>query len=200
MASKNIPKARENDLVVQELKDEVLIYDLKINKAYCLNETSAAIWTLCDGRNSISDISRKLSNRLKQPVTDDLVYLALDQLKTDDLLSKSDELEIKFNGLSRREAIRKVGLASMIALPIIASLVAPTAAMAQSPGSNLCEEVECPYAQNACQNDAVCDPRTGDCVYTNKPDGTICDDNDISTTGDVCMNGVCVGKQVVNPE
>ncbi|HZH35571.1 MAG TPA: hypothetical protein VEX64_12070 [Pyrinomonadaceae bacterium] len=43
MASKNIPKARENDLVVQELKDEVLIYDLKINKAYCLNETSAAI-------------------------------------------------------------------------------------------------------------------------------------------------------------
>ena len=194
MASKNIPKARENDLVVQELKDEVLIYDLKINKAYCLNETSAAIWNLCDGHNSVSDISRKLSNRLKQLVTDDLVYLALDQLKTDELLSKSDELEIKFNGLSRREAIRKVGLASMVALPIIASLVAPTAAMAQSPGSNLCEEIECPFAQTQCKLDGVCDPATGNCLEPNRPDGTPCDDGDANTSGDVCINRVCVGK------
>jgi hypothetical protein len=133
MASKNNnPKGRENDIVVQELKGEVLLFDLNTNKAYCLNQTSALVWNLCDGESSVSDISRKLSQQLKQPVTEDLVWLAVDGLKKDDLLEHSEELTIRFDGLSRREVIRKVGFASMIALPVIASLVTPTAAMAQS--------------------------------------------------------------------
>jgi hypothetical protein len=41
MQSNINPKSRQNDLVVQELEGEVLIYDLSINKAYCLNPTSA---------------------------------------------------------------------------------------------------------------------------------------------------------------
>jgi hypothetical protein len=109
-----------------------LIYDLTINKAFCLNPTSAIIWNLCDGNNYVSDITNQVSKQLKQPVTDDLVYLALDQFKTDNLLSDNEEIKIEFSGLSRREVIRKVGFASMIALPVISSLVAPTAAMATS--------------------------------------------------------------------
>jgi hypothetical protein len=132
MASKNNPKARENDIVIQELKGEVILYDLIIDRAFCLNEISALVWNLCDGSSSVSDITEKLSKQLKQPVTDDLVWLALDQFKTDNLLSDNQEIEIKFDGLSRREVIRKIGFTSMIALPLISSLVAPTAAMAQS--------------------------------------------------------------------
>jgi hypothetical protein len=97
-----------------------------------LNQTSALVYQLCDGKHSVSDISRELSRKLKQPVTEDLVWLVIDQLKQDNLLSNSEELNIKFDGLSRREVIRKVGFASMIALPVISSLIAPTAAMAQS--------------------------------------------------------------------
>jgi hypothetical protein len=138
MASRNNnPKARGTELVVQELKDEVLIYDLNINKTYCLNPTSAIIWNLCDGNNSVSDITNQLSKQLKQPVTDDLVYLALDQFKEENLLLDNQTVEIKFDGLSRREVIRKVGFASLIALPVISSLVAPTAAMAAS-GAAVC--------------------------------------------------------------
>ena len=38
MATKNNPpKCRKNDIVTQDLKGELLIYDLTINKAYCLN-------------------------------------------------------------------------------------------------------------------------------------------------------------------
>jgi hypothetical protein len=133
MASKNNnPKARETELVVQELKDELLIYDLTTNKAFCLNQTSAAIWNLCDGNNSVADITKQAGKKLKQAVTDDLVWLALDQFKADNLLDSNQKIEIKFDGLSRREVIRKVGFASLVALPVIASLVAPTAAMAQS--------------------------------------------------------------------
>jgi hypothetical protein len=132
MANENKPKSRDTELVVQELKDEVLVFDLHTNKAYCLNPTSTMIWNLCNGQSSVSDITEQLSKKLTQPVTDELVWLALDQFKKDDLLSNGKDLEINFAGLSRRQVIRKIGFTSMLALPVISSLVAPTAVMAQS--------------------------------------------------------------------
>lgn len=135
MGASSKPTARQTEVVVQDLKGEVLIYDLKINKAYCLNETSALVYNLCDGNHSVSEIRESIARKLKQPVTEDFVWLAIDQLKEDNLLENASEIEVKLKGLSRREAIRKVGLASMIALPLITSLIAPTAAMAASAGS-----------------------------------------------------------------
>jgi hypothetical protein len=132
MGSKNNPMARQTDVVVQKLKDEILIYDLLIHKAYCLNQTSAIVYQLCDGKHSVSDVSKELSKKLKSTVSEDLVWLAIDQLKQNNLLAESAGVEVNFNGLSRREAIRKAGLASMVALPLISSLAAPTAADAQS--------------------------------------------------------------------
>ncbi|MGI8545320.1 MAG: PqqD family protein [Aridibacter sp.] len=130
--SKSNPISRNKELVIQELKDEVLIYDLKEHKAFCLNETSALVWQACDGKKSVTEISQSIGGKLNKPVTEDLVYLALDQLKNDNLLANPKEIIPNFNGLSRREVIKKVGLASMIALPVISSLITPTAAMAGS--------------------------------------------------------------------
>lgn len=126
------PKSRRANVVVQDFENEVLIYDLAKNKAYCLNQTSALVWQNCNGNNSVSDISRELSRKSKIDVSDEVVWLALDGLKRDDLLEEGDEFEIVFNGLNRRQLIKKVGLASMIALPVISSVVAPSAAAAQS--------------------------------------------------------------------
>lgn len=142
MESKNNPKSRENDLVIQELKSELMIYDLKINKVFSLNETSAMIWNLCDGKNSVTDISGQLSKKLKQPVTDDLVWLAIEQFKSDDLLANNTEVATKFDGLSRRQVVRQIGLTSVIALPMIAGIVAPKAAAAASnPSSAACATI-----------------------------------------------------------
>lgn len=132
MESKNILKARQEDIVVQELENELLIYDLRTDKAFCLNETSALIWQTCDGTKSVSEISREISEKVNSPVSENLVWLALDQLSKDDLLSDRQPVVSKFDGLSRREIIKKVGLTSMVALPLISSLVSPRAAMAQS--------------------------------------------------------------------
>jgi hypothetical protein len=129
------PKVRQDNIVTQESNGELLIYDLMLHKTYCLNQTSAMVYQLCDGDNSVSAIRESVAHKLKQPVPEDLVWLALDELKRNNLLADSNEIEINFNGLSRREMIRKVGLASMITLPIIYSLIAPTAAIAQSVGS-----------------------------------------------------------------
>jgi Coenzyme PQQ synthesis protein D (PqqD) len=136
----NYPKSKIENIVVQDFENEVLIYDLTINKAFCLNSTSAKVYQLCDGRNSIVDIAELLSRQLNEPITEDLIWLALDGLKKENLLEKSESFEINFNGLNRRQVIKKIGFASMIALPVIASVVAPSVAMAQSLGgvSALC--------------------------------------------------------------
>ena len=126
------PKTRSENIVVQEMENEILIYDLKENKAFCLNETSAMIWQLCDGKHSVAEMSLSLSKKLNQPMNDDLIWLALDNFKKDNLLEDNEQLEINFSGLNRRQVIKKIGFASMIALPIVSSVIAPSAAMAQS--------------------------------------------------------------------
>jgi hypothetical protein len=131
---KPYPASRKEDIVVQKLEDEVLIYDLKENRAFCLNETSALVWQMCDGNKSVTEISQAISQKLKSPATEDFVWLAIDQLKKENLIANSEEIVPDFNGLSRREVIKKVGLGTMIALPLISSLVAPTASQAASAG------------------------------------------------------------------
>ena len=44
MKSQNNPRRRKDEIIVQELNGEVLIYDLKSNKAICLNEVSSLVW------------------------------------------------------------------------------------------------------------------------------------------------------------
>src|SRR6188508_2700941 len=106
----NLPKSRESEVVVQEFEKEILIYDLKTNKAHCLNKTSALVYQLCNGKNTVAEISNLISKKLNQPVTEDLVWLALDGFKKDNLLEQSEQFEINFSNLSRRQVIRKIGL------------------------------------------------------------------------------------------
>jgi hypothetical protein len=126
------PKSRKDSLVVQELDGEVLIYDLQNDKAFCLNMTSATVWQACDGSRNVSDINDFVGEKLNSKSNEDLVWLALDQLKKEKLIENHSELNNRFEGMSRREVVKKVGLASVIALSIVASLVAPLAAHAVS--------------------------------------------------------------------
>lgn len=145
----NKPISRKANIVVQDLKDEVLIYDLTINKAYCLNQTAGLVYQLCDGKRTVAEISDLMSKELKTLVSEDFVWLAVDGLKNDGLLDNGSEVTNHFVGVSRREAVKRVGLASMVMLPLISSMVAPSAVMAQSaycvvgrcykPDTNICE-------------------------------------------------------------
>lgn len=127
----NFPLSRSENIVVQDLQNELLIYDLKINKVYSLNETSSAVWRECDGQSDLEQISIKVSLKLKQTISKDIVRLAIHQFKKENLLENGLEI-VEFEGISRREIIRRAGLASAVALPIISSLIAPTAAMSAS--------------------------------------------------------------------
>lgn len=129
---KNKPLSRKSNLVVQEVNGEVLIYDLNNGKAFCLNSTSALVWQACNGERSIAEINDFVSRQLNSPVNDDLIWLALDQLKEENLIENKTELNSKFEGLSRREVIRKVGLTSLAAIPVLMSITAPVAAQTAS--------------------------------------------------------------------
>lgn len=154
MKNSQFPVARKNGLVVQEMPDEVLVYDLDTNKAHCLNQTAAFVWKSCDGKNSVSDIARLFESNDGNRVTEDFVWLAIDQLSENKLLDQ--EIKSNFHGQSRREVIKKIGLASMIGLPIIASLVAPPNAWAV--GSCACiTPPGCP-PQTTCPNTTNCNP------------------------------------------
>lgn len=147
-AMRKLPKSRDENIVVQNLETEVLIYDILMDTAYCLNETSAKVFNHCDGKTSFDELKQKFK------LTDEVIYLALDELKKHNLLV--EEYASPFAGMTRREAVRRVGLTTFAALPLIATVVAPTAANAAS--GNTCTTGICIAAgQNVC---AGCANRT----------------------------------------
>jgi len=160
MKSPQFPCARKAGLVIQDMPDEVLVYDLDTNKAHCLNKSAAFVWRSCDGKTSISDIARLFEIQTGDKVSDDFVWLALDQLNENSLLES--EVKASFAGKSRREVIKKIGLASVVALPIVASLVAPKSAMAAvscacvTPGDCI-TQTGCPSTAN-CNGSGRCAP------------------------------------------
>lgn len=125
-----IPKARSKGLVIKRLADEVLVYDLETNKAHCLNTAAALVWKHCDGRKTVTEIAASLERHTLEPFTEEMVWLALNQLERFSLLQGSVKLPLNASGMSRRELIKKLGLAGAVSLPVIVSIVAPEAASA----------------------------------------------------------------------
>ena len=125
------PLARKQRLILKELPDELLVYDLDRNTAHCLNETARAIWNLCDGHSTATEIASKLAKQTGGPVAEDLVWLALDQLDRDQLLADKLVLPAQVARISRRTAVKRIGSAAL-ALPLVYSITAPTAAQTGS--------------------------------------------------------------------
>jgi hypothetical protein len=129
LSEEALPKARKNDLVMRQIPGELLVYDLKRHKAYCLNETAAAVWKSCDGKRSVSDLAAKIEKDQKSPVDEKIVWLALDQLEKSYLLQTKAAKPIGLPTLSRRSLVR-AGIATAIALPLVTMIAAPTAVQA----------------------------------------------------------------------
>ena len=118
--------ARHADIVVQELADEVMVYDLKRHRAHCLNRTAAFIWGRCDGQTSVHELSTALAKEFGGEVEEDAVWHGLDRLGRAGLLQERVVPPVGV-ALSRRRAA-KLGLGAIIALPTVLSLAAPASA------------------------------------------------------------------------
>lgn len=130
-----LPQAREEHLLVENLGDEVLVYDEDRNLAHRLNRTAAVVWRQCDGQHSITELAALLHAELSIPADEELVLLTLDRLEKAHLLRQPFQRPATVPNVSRREVIRRLGLSGtlILLLPIIDTITAPTPAMAQSP-------------------------------------------------------------------
>lgn len=115
---------------VQQVGTELLLYDERQHRAFCLNATSAAVWKLADGLRTTEEICVAAGAELGIEVSRDLVSYALDELERDGLLQTAQPGERV--AISRRQVLEKLGAAGAFLLPAIASILAPTAAQAYS--------------------------------------------------------------------
>lgn len=128
------PWARTEKLLIQELADETLVFDQDRNRAHCLNRSAALIWKKCDGKTSVGEISRSISRELGTQFDERAVWFAISQFNKDHLLVEKLQLppQLVSSGMNRRQMIRTLGVAAAVAVPLVTSIVAPTAVQAAS--------------------------------------------------------------------
>ncbi len=164
---KTLPSGRRDGIIVRELADEVLIYDSQRDKAHCLNKTAAFVWQHCDGRTQVATAARLLAAETQTSVDESVVLLALHQLAERHLLV---DLVPQLSGVkvSRRRLVLRYAPAAL-ALPVILSIRAPTAAAAATPTPT---------------------PTPDPCAVSPAPQGCPCStDSDCDTFN--CNGGVC---------
>jgi hypothetical protein len=139
-----LPKARSSGLVVEEVVDEVLVYELETHQARLLSPQTAKIWRLCDGQQTIEDIAEELA------VAQSVVEETIQELFAAELLDASPEKSVpdgECADLSRRSVLTQGAAATLFAAPAIVTISIPTAAAALSP---------LPGQGNSCNNEAAC--------------------------------------------
>lgn len=120
------PQARVEGLVVQELDGELLVYDLETHQSHCLNRTAALVWDKCDGRTNVREIARSVGAALKSTFDERLVWFALERLERRKLLRGPHAPATNSARVSRRELLRRIGVAAVL-IPVITTITAPTA-------------------------------------------------------------------------
>lgn len=133
------PKARHDNILVQEVGSELVVYDRERHVAHSLNQPAAFVWQHCDGQTTIADLATMLEKEMHLPVDEEFIWLILDQLENNCLLREAVKQPKDGRRISRRRATQKLGQgALMLVTPIVMSLVVPTPAMAQSCQAQVC--------------------------------------------------------------
>lgn len=144
-ASYHLPSGRKRQLITKKVAGELIVYDRESDRVHCLNSTAAFVWAHCDGQTSVAAIARLLEDEFKTPVDQELVLYALEQLNKSKLLDDSYAAIAPKQTLSRR-AVMRLGMATALTVPLISSIVAPTAAQAAS----------CLPSGSGCASDSAC--------------------------------------------
>jgi hypothetical protein len=123
------PVARKDNLVIETLPDEIIVYDQTRNAAHCLNNSVNWIWERCDGSGTIEDIASEFERSCGLGDAHALVLSAVKQLAAANLVTGVPRDEsARIEKMTRRAA---VALGASVA-PIVTSIIVPTPAAAQS--------------------------------------------------------------------
>jgi hypothetical protein len=129
MKSQEAPRSMRQDISTQQVGAEILVYDERRHKAFCLNQSSSVIWELANGERTIGEIATAASLHLESPVSDELVLFAVEELRRDGLIEPA-AIPGPTQTISRRAMMQRIGVGGALLVPAIAAIVAPTAAQA----------------------------------------------------------------------
>jgi len=158
-----LPLARTEKLIIKEIDDEVLVYDLVSDKAHCLNHTAALVWKNCDGNHSVGDLAKGLSTEVGEPIDEKVVWLALNQLEKFNLLDQVPLTPTHVSGMNRRQLVRTMSVAAL-ALPVIVSIAAQPAIAQASCATPTGRPLGCPCSGNGSCASGNCSPPPKICV------------------------------------
>jgi hypothetical protein len=147
-------RARTNRLVIRELGDELLVYDLERHKAYCLNQVAMQVFRHCDGETTIPEMALCIGGALGLSVDEQTIRLGLVRLEKAHLL---DGPVAQILHSSRREMLRTLGRAAVVVVPLVTALTVPTSAEAANTG--------CKAGGTPCTFNAQC--CSGNCLGNN---------------------------------
>lgn len=155
------PKARTEGLLVEQLDDETLVYDLETHGAHCLNPAAALVWRMSDGHTTVREMV-PLLGEVGLPEEEALVWMALNRLDEAGLVGAVN-LPGSRGSFSRKNVLRALGAAAAMTLllPAVDSVVAPLAAAAASCISLAdCQALP----KTACGGLPICENKTTCCV------------------------------------
>jgi len=137
-ANRDTPQRVVGDhFIVEQLMNEVMIYDRKRNRALCLNQKAAFVWQHCDGTTTINELMALLQQVSSEPVDGAVIEFALETLAADGLLEPSSFESRVPVGMTRRSLMQKFGLSAAMSLPVVTALLVATPkahASSSSPG------------------------------------------------------------------
>ncbi|WP_254172998.1 PqqD family peptide modification chaperone [Planktothrix pseudagardhii] len=118
-----IPVARTENLLLQDIGNELIIYDQDNNSSHCLTPLAVRVWELSNGQNTVNDIARKLEKEFNLPGNSDvdmrgLVWLTLEELERYSLIKEylRQPATNVIAGMSRRQAIKTATLVGGFAI------------------------------------------------------------------------------------
>lgn len=117
-------------MLVQQVEAETLVYDEQRHQAFCLNESSSAVWRLADGDHTVAQIRVAAAAELKVEVSEEFVLFALAELRRDGLVEPSTVAARP--AISRRVLLQRLGVGGALLVPAVAAIVAPKAVEAYS--------------------------------------------------------------------
>lgn len=165
----SFPKARAG-LLRHELEGETVVYDPTGDRVHLLDPTTSSVFGLLDGERSPAIIAKQLGH----PADSELVTLALDGIARADLLDPSAGRVAPLAEVSRRDLVKRLGVAAaMVMLPaVISARPAEAAQSGGAPGPTcLNPGTSCGYSSLPCCNGA-CAP--SDATSYDNPSIFIC--------------------------
>jgi hypothetical protein len=153
-----VSAARSEDLLIENVGDETVVYDLETKEAHCLKAVAAFVFAHADGTRSLTEITEMARGLSRPEIGEQEILEAVEQLEEIDLLARP--LVALEDGLSRRQMVKQVaytGAAAVTATTLITTIAAPSAMAA------------CTGQQGGCSCTGNGDCKSGHCCAVPNP-------------------------------